>query len=386
MDKPLWMICTTHMFVEVYLLMQVALIPVIVQEFQLSLLEASLVATVPNSVALLLNIPSGFLADRFSPNQLLFASMVFEGFSGLLISQANNFWLLVVELSVLKISSPLYHISGLSQISRFAKPQKLGRSIGFHNALGNVGTAAGLISLTVFLSTVGWRWTYLFWSAPVMVWGLIILTSSQVRSNRIDGTAGEHSDGRTRWSLLFSSGFVILLTMVAVREVGTTGSQTFMTTYFVDSRGIPEAAASFIFGLGPFAGIVGSLMGGYVCERMGAKNAFNWVTLVAAVSLFALSLMSQLPPLVVTYVVYSFFGSAVWSPMNTIVANVTPLTERGLGYSLYFFIEGLVASVTPTLAAGIIELTDIWFIFPISSTFLIASIIVLQFPAYQKPR
>src|SRR5512136_1509852 len=108
MDKPLWMICTTHMFVEVYLLMQVALIPVIVQEFQLSLLEASLVATVPSFVALLLNIPSGFLADRFNPNQLLFASMVFEGFSGLLISQANNFWLLVIELSVLKISSPLY--------------------------------------------------------------------------------------------------------------------------------------------------------------------------------------------------------------------------------------------------------------------------------------
>ncbi len=386
MDKSLWMICTTHMFVEVYLLMQVALIPVIVQEFQLSLLEASLVATVPSFVALLLNIPSGFLADRFSPNQLLFASMVFEGLSGLLISQANNFWLFVVELSVLKISSPLYHISGLSQISRFAEPQKLGRSIGFHNALGNVGSAAGLISLTVFLSTVGWRWTYLFWSVPVMVWGLVILTSSHLRNKRVERAVGEHSGRWTRWSLLFSSGFVILLTMVAVREVGTTGSQTFMTTYFVDSRGISEAAASFIFGLGPFVGIVGSVMGGYMCERIGAKNAFNWVTLAAAVSLFALSLMYQLPPLVVAYVLYSFFGSAVWSPMNTIVASVTPLTERGLGYSLYFFTEGLVASFTPTLAAGIIELTDVWFIFPISITFLIASVIVLQFLAYQKPR
>lgn len=44
MEKPVWMICLTHMFIEIYLLVQVALIPVIVQEFQLSLVEASLIA------------------------------------------------------------------------------------------------------------------------------------------------------------------------------------------------------------------------------------------------------------------------------------------------------------------------------------------------------
>src|SRR3990170_7244060 len=195
MEKPLWMICTTHMFVEVYLLMQVALIPVMIHEFQLSLLEASLVATVPNFAALLLNIPSGFLADRFSPNQLLFASMIVEGLSGLLISQASSFWVLVIELSILKISSPLYHISGLSQISRFAKPEKIGRSIGFHNALGNLGTAAGLISLTVFLSTLGWRWTYLFWSIPIGAWGFVVLFSLQLGNKGVEENVREHSGG-----------------------------------------------------------------------------------------------------------------------------------------------------------------------------------------------
>jgi len=72
--------------------------------------------------------------------------------------------------------------------------------------------------------------------------------------------------------------------------------------------------------------------------------------------------------------------------MNTIVANVTPEAERGMSYSFYFFIEGLLASLTPTLAAGVIELTDVWFIFPLSAIFLIASTIVLQFLAYPKRR
>jgi len=384
MEKPIQMICITHMFIEVYLLMQVALIPVIIREFHLSLLEASLVATVPSFVALLMNIPSGFLVDRFSTHHLLFASMLTEGLSGILISQTNNFWILVVEVSLLKISSPLYHISGLSQISRFARHEKISGSIGFHNALGNLGTAAGLISLTVFLSTLGWRWTYLFWSVPVQAWGFIILTSSQLKSKRVEKTGSERKGRVMRLSLLFSSGFLILLTVVGVREVGFTGSSTFMTTYFVDARGFSEVAASFIFGLGPFIGIVGSVSGGYLCERMGAKKALSLAILGIAISLFMLSLASQLYLLVIIYLLYDFFGSAVWSPMNTIVANVTPEAERGLGYSVYFFTEGLLASIAPTLAAGVIELTDVWFVFPFSIMFLIASVVILQFLTYQR--
>ena len=152
MQKPVWMICTTHMFVEVFYLTQVALIPVIVREFQLSLLEASLVATVPSLVALLMNIPSGLLADRVSVNRLLCLSMTIEGLSALLVSQTGNFWSLVVALSLMRIASPLYHISGLSQITKIAKRERLSMAMGLHNALGNLGTGAGVISLAILLS------------------------------------------------------------------------------------------------------------------------------------------------------------------------------------------------------------------------------------------
>ena len=145
MEKPLWMICTTHMLLEIYLLIQVAIIPVLIEEFQLSLLEASLIATVPSFVQLLMNIPTGFLTERFSPNKLLFISMLIEGLSALLVSQTNTFWLLVLGVSLLKISSPVYHISGLSQISRLAKSNQVNRSMGFHNAFGSLGSALGLV-------------------------------------------------------------------------------------------------------------------------------------------------------------------------------------------------------------------------------------------------
>jgi len=267
-----------------------------------------------------------------------------------------------------------------------AKPKQISRSIGFHNALGNLGSAGGLVTLTVFLSTIGWRLTYLFWTLPILSWGFILLKSSQFKAKRV--AQAEHSENRgrlSRVSLIFSSGFLVLLVVIGVRELGATGSSTFMTTYFVDARGLTEATASLIFSLGPFVGIIGSIGGGYLGERMGAKKALGWAILGCAISLLVLSLTSQLYLLTLIYLFYSFFNSALWSPMNAIVANVTPETERGMSYSVYFFTEGLIASITPTVAAGVIELTDVWFIFPFSVVFLITSVIILKFLQLSQP-
>jgi len=391
MEKRLWMICTTHMFIEIYLYIQIAIIPVLVSEFQLGFLEASLIATVPSLAALLMNIPSGYLADRFSTSHLLFASMVIEGVSALAVSQTNSFWALIIAVSSMKIASPIYHISGLSQISRLAKPEQMSRSTGLHNALGSLGSGMGLVSLTVFLATVGWRWTYLLWAFPILAWGIILLLSPQLRIKqaRADRTEekGSSKIKSSRIPLMLSPALIILLGVVAIREIGATGSSTFMTTYFVDSRSLSETTATLIFALGPFIGIVGSLSGGYFGERLGPKKALSWIILCCSISLLALSLVAHLYLLALLYLVYSLFSNALWSPMNTLVASVTPLADRGLGFSLYFFTEGLVAAVAPSVAAGVIELSSVWHIFPFSVAFFIISLAVLQFlPRFERKR
>jgi MFS family permease len=126
-------------------------------------------------------------------------------------------------------------------------------------------------------------------------------------------------------------------------------------------------------------GIVGSLSGGYLGERIGAKKALNYAIIGCAISLFILSLASQLYFLALIYILYSFFNNAVWSPINSLVADMTPITERGLSFSVYFFTEGLIGSIAPILAAGVIELSDVWFVFPFSIVFFVACLVILQF-------
>jgi FSR family fosmidomycin resistance protein-like MFS transporter len=376
-EKPIWMVCTTHMFVEVFLLTQVALIPVIVREFQLSLLEASLVAAVPSLVALFMNIPSGLLADRVSANRLLCIAMTIEGLSALLVSRSSSFWGLVVALSVMQIASPLYHASGLTQVTRIAGREHLSMAMGLHNALGNLGAGAGVVSLAILLS-LGWRWAYLLWAVPMLIWGVMILISPRLSIT----ASGRQRDGSARSSSSTSSIFcyalLIFLIVISLREVGSTSITTFMTTYLVKSRNVSESIASLIFGSGPFVGIIGSLVGGYIGIRVGTKKALIWAILGSAVSLSILGLLTDTTSLTLTFLVYAFFGYAVWSPLNALMAEITPLATRGLGYSIVLFVDGLMASATPVLAAGVIELLGIWVIFPFSVVFLVTSVFVLQ--------
>jgi MFS family permease len=377
MEKPFSVICVTHMLIEVNLLIQVALIPVITKEFQLSLLEASLIATVPSFVQLLMSIPSGYLYERFGVKRLLFASMLVEGLSGLLVSQTSSFWALVLGISLLKVSSPLYHISGLSQISKLVKPDQMNKSMGFHNALGSLGSAVGVVTLAVFLSTLGWRWAYIFWAFPALAWGVLISRSFHLQAEPSKKVEVNGKGSLRRLSLVLSSGFLLFLTVVALREVGATGSSTFMTTFFV--KYMSEPTAALIFGLGPFMGVIGSLGGGYLGERTEAGRALGWMIIGCAGALFVLPLVAQFYLITLVYVIYSFFSNGMWSPMNTLVADMLPSAGAGLGFSVYFFTDGVTASIAPTLAAGVIELSGVWFVFPFSAVFLVLSLVILRF-------
>ncbi len=374
--KPIWMISVTHMFVEIYFLTQAALIPIFIREFNLSLLESSLIVTIPGLVQLLLNLPSGFLTERFSTRHLLFASMVAEGGSALVVSQTSDYWMLVLGVSVMRISSPIYHISGLTRISRLVERRRLNRSMGLHNALGSVGSAFGLVSLSAFLSTTGWRWLYVFWAIPILFWGLFVLGSSQLRNEEAETSEDEAAPmGR---ALVLSSTFLILLAVIGLRVMGYAGAQTYMTTYLVELRGLPESAASLVLGLGTFTGVVGSLYGGHLGDRVGAKKALSLAIIGSLISLLFLGLMTQSHLLAALCLAYAFFSACVWSPINALVADITPRERRGFSFSIYFFTEGLVFSLSPAIAAAMIGLTEIWYIFPFSIAFQIASLIILQ--------
>lgn len=377
--KRFWLVSSTHMLIEVFLLMHLTLLPVFIQEFQLTIFEVSVIVSIQSLVGLVMNVPAGILADRLNPKVLLILSMVIEGGSAILISQTYDYWLLVLGVALMRIASPLYHIPGLSQISKSASREQISTLMGTHNALGSLGAAVGSISLSVSLTTLGWRNVYLFWSFPIFLWCWVLFRAfpldaqSSVQDKRVP----------LQWSVklsrIFNRNFMVFLTGIGVREIGVTSILTFMTTYLITVRGVSQSIASLIFGLGPVVGIVASLTSGHMGDRFGSKRTLSSALIGNSIFLILLAFSTDISSLAVFYVIYSFWNNIVWTPMNTIVVHIIPTAERGTGFSTYFFIEGMIKAITPFLAAAVIETFDIWTLFPFSFVFVIVSIIIIQF-------
>jgi MFS family permease len=377
--KRFWLVSSTHLLIEVFLLMHLTLLPVFIDEFQLTIFEVSVIVSVQSLVGLVMNVPAGILADRLNPKALLILSMAIEGGSAILISQTYNYWLLVLGMALMRIASPIYHISGLSQISKSASREQISRLMGTHNALGSLGAAVGSISLSMSLTTLGWRNVYLLWSIPIFLWCWVLFRAfplevqSRVQNKRVP------SQWSVKISRLFNRNFVVFLTGIGVREIGVTSILTFMTTYLITVRGISQSIASLIFGLGPVVGIVASLTSGHLGDRFGAKRTLSSALIGNSVFLILIAFSTDLSSLALFYVIYSFWNNIVWTPMNTIVVHIIPTAERGTGFSAYFFIEGAIKAITPFLAAAVIEAFDIWTLFPFSFFFVVGSIIIIQF-------
>ena len=362
----------THMFVEVFLFVHLALIPTFIKEFNLNLFQASLIATIPNLVILLSYMPAGLLVDKIGAKPMLLISMLLEGAAALCISQLRDYLPLILAVSLIKVSSPIYHTSGLSAISKMSTSNSTGKVMGFHNALGSLGSAFGLLSLSILGGTLGWRSVYLLWSIPILMWCLPILKSEVGKPERSpDKDRGEKTFFRDLKSVLTFS-FALFLLIVALRNFGASVISTFMTTYLVELRNFSQEDASMIFALGPLTGILSSLVSGYLCSKLGDTETLLLMVVGSILSLFPLALTRGLVLLMLCYFVYSFFNNGVWSPIGSLVAALTPSSKRGLGYSSYFLIGGVASTIQPTITAIIIGYTSLNVIFPIAIGILTA--------------
>lgn len=384
MGSEFWVICTTHLSIELYFLVHVTLLPVFIEEFRLSLPEAALVATIPTVLSLAANLPSGIVADRLSLKPVLLLCLLLEALGGLIAGQSTDVYHLILGITLIRLASPLYHNSALTSISQLSSKERTSRLMGYHNAFGSVGSSVGSLAVSVILLRLNWRWAFLIWSAPVLAWTLVVMKSRLPHRQATLPAGGSATNEVTRRAqapvdkpgfLTFS--FSAFLLAMSVWQAGNSVISTFATTYFVHEKGLSESTASLIYGLGPLLGIGGSLLGGHLGDRIGEKRAIVASLLASIASLAAMASASTPASLAVTYGLYTCVTYSVWSPQATMVAGLTPPTRRGAAYSTIFFLQHSVSAAAPVLASGAILLSGLWAIFPVSLLSLAVTIACL---------
>jgi FSR family fosmidomycin resistance protein-like MFS transporter len=362
---------STHFLIHVYSQLLQASLPIIRQLDNLSLTEASLLVSAPLLLQVLLYLPAGIMADKRA-NIVLTGSFIVTVLGALFVPNSRSYLHLLISFSLISIGSTLYHPPALKATSELEDENK-GFAMGIQNAGGSLGYSAGPLLYSLLLPLYGWRIGYYLWAPLLLVAALYSYRYiSHIRSTETDKIKGSIHDIATKqFAVVVLGGVLTDATFICI--------STYITTYYTESRGITPGFAGLIFGVGPLLGILGSILGGGLGDRIGRRGGFLLVVFGMGVALALIPLTGSVLVSGLFYVVWRGFYSACMPLVNSLIADNTVVENRSLGYSVYSILSNLVGSAITPLVSMVIEISSLEILFPISIGLLLLVALVMVF-------
>ena len=375
----------THLFAHVFDRVFPALMPIFRDEFSLTLVELGIIASIPYAFQTFLSIPAGYFTDKYGAKKAMTLSFIISIASATVVAISTNVWMLIFSISCLALVTTIYHPASYSYTTKIATSKNRSRALGLQNAGGPLGMSVGPLSLSLVTGFLGygWRFVYFLWIIPIII---VLLAVQRLRSEETSTTAVKSSepsnpipDTKPNLKSLFTFGLVVFLVYSAIRNMGGQMISTFLPTYLKDFRGLSVADASLIYGSINLMGVFSAPLGGFLADRVGTKR---WLVCVSAVATAFLGL-SYVATTTTLFLIFYFLNSFTtflgMAANSAVVASLTPSSQRGMGYALFFLPMSIVGSITPAIAGIIGQSLGLSFLFPLGLVISALALVMLQF-------
>jgi FSR family fosmidomycin resistance protein-like MFS transporter len=366
-------LASTHFSIHVFTqILPVLLLP-LRDELGVSLVQISLLASIPRLLNVVTNIPSGILADR-RPTLVLTLSFVVTAVGALLIPLSWDFAPILMGFTLLSLGSTLYHPPSMKMASEF-DADRLSLAMGVHNVGASLGFAAGPLLVGALMPTLGWRVSFFVWVPLTVVMAVVSFFYGRRILPPSEGPAAPIFGAGLR--TILTGGFLIAVAVSVLAEAIFNVLFTFIPAFFTIDRGMSYSMASIISGLGPLTGLVGSFIGGFGGDKYGRYRMSVVLLLLMTVLYVAFPLSSGLWTLAILYGLYRCLQAAFMPLMNSMIAFHSNPEHRSLSFSMNFVAVNIVGAIVPMATSLLIEAYGTSVIFSISIVGVIPTIALI---------
>lgn len=231
---------------------------------------------------------NGFLADRSNINRFMSTGLLVTALVNLCLGFVNSFILFAVLWGISGWFQSMGAASCVVGLSRWFDDKERGSFYGFWSASHNIGEALTFIIVASVVSAWGWR--YGFWGAgmvgivgALVIWqffhdnpqskGLPLVNQPKEKKVMTETETADYNKAQKQvllmpaiWILALSSAFMYI-SRYAVNSWGV--------FYLEAQKGYSTLDASFIISINSVCGIVGTVLSGFVSDKLfgGRRNA-----------------------------------------------------------------------------------------------------------------
>jgi FSR family fosmidomycin resistance protein-like MFS transporter len=361
-----------HFANDVPLTLLPAVLPILIEEFDLSYATAGALIAASALLMTSLQAVTGYFADRWNRITLLFLGLTTLGVGTVLVGFSTDYLQIVAFGCFMGVGGSVFHPIGYSLLSDAFESGNRGKALG-------MGSAAGDIAVPVAFATSGFLTLFLEWRHLFVIWGLIAILVAVMLPLIIKEPRKkvDHLNAPSNHTKTIVRTLVPVFAVMGLAAASYKIASSFITTYLGDFYALNFESANFILALMMIVGTVGSVVGGTLVDKFGERRtvAIEMVLLggVSMVSIY----MSSVYLLLGTICIMGFFILGVWPSFYSIIAGATDLGARAFMYGLLFAVTWSFGSFFPYISgacADVFGLQAIYVLIGVLS--LVAALIV----------
>ncbi len=314
-------------------------------------------AMIYNLISGLVSPLIGRFADRLDRDGLLiFLGIAIQGaalslfaFAFLHLRQVNE--IVIAGTALFGLGQSVYHPIGGSVLSSAFKGKSSGTLLGVNSSIGSVGRSVVPLILATLLPLFGITSSLYVIALYEVAASLVVLGGlSTFRRN-----SSSHRKKPERE--MHASGKVVpiiylLMIVIFVRSIFSTGLYTFMPYYFnsiLNNSNLVTEAISAAF----LAPVVGQILFGYLTSAWGGKSVVTITSVFAVLSMVLLMLTTNFYLMVILLTLFAFF---VFSIFPILIEYVKELTPESVSASSNSLVWGLGNTIGGAVGIGLFSL------------------------------
>lgn len=288
-----------------------AMLPFIKSAHGLSYTAAGALVLVSNLTSSVVQPLFGYLADLRARRWMLPASVLLAGLGMGLMGFAHSYRLVMALLVVMGLGVAAYHPEGYRAAAAVAGQRKA-TALSWFSVGGNVGIALGPPMITFLIMSAGLRGSIGMVLPALIMSGMLLIAAPQFASGQAK-PAGQTRTEKAGKNM--PRAMTLLIVLVAIRSWTQLGFATYIPFYYLDQLGAGPQTVAWLLFVFLGAGALGTLIGGPMADRWGARRFTIWAFLVT-VPLGALFLATSG---FWAYLALGLFGGALVATFTTTV-------------------------------------------------------------------
>jgi MFS family permease len=325
------------------------LFPVWAREFSLSFAQVGLMRTGYSGALALVQVPAGFLAERWGESRVLAAGTFVTAVGFLCLGAAPGFVSLLTFLVMAGLGSGTQHPLSSALVSRAYEEGRCRVALGTYNFSGDLGKVVWPAAVTLVTAWAGWRWAVqgVGWIVLAASVGVFVVLASLARGPRAAQLATGADRAGGGWGIRDLRGFSLLSLIHGIDN----GSRTVFLTYLpflLLGKGLGMNRVGLALGLTFAGGATGKFVCGFLAERLGIVRT---VVLTEAATGLGILLLLALPatPALLLLPLLGIALNGTSSVLYGTVAELVAPKRRSRVYGLFYTIGIGSGALAPPL-------------------------------------